>query len=74
MMEELRLLPAQLKAYQEQARIFLERILDIDQVGREVRKNTRTAYLCEREIWFSAKDVLDCPHEGSLWYPCEKFS
>ena len=44
MMEELRLLPAQLKAYQERARIFLERILDIDQVGREVRKNTRAAY------------------------------
>ena len=48
MMEELRLLPAQLKAYQEQARIFLERILDIDQVGREVRKNTRAAYFFDQ--------------------------
>nr|WP_325204225.1 DUF6076 domain-containing protein [uncultured Oscillibacter sp.] len=45
MAEELRLLPAQLKVYQEQVRIFLERILDIDQVGREVRKNMRGAYL-----------------------------
>lgn len=45
MAEELRLLPAQLKVYQEQARIFLERILDIDQVWREVRKNMRKAYL-----------------------------
>lgn len=45
MAEELRLLPTQLKVYQEQARIFLERILDIDQVGREVWKNIRRAYL-----------------------------
>ena len=30
MAEELRLLPAQLKVYQEQAKTFLERILDID--------------------------------------------
>ena len=45
MTEELRLLPAQLKAYRKQAQIFLERILDIDQVGREVRKNMREAYL-----------------------------
>lgn len=45
MAEELRLLPAQLKAYRKQAQIFLEHILDIDQVGREVRKNMRGAYL-----------------------------
>lgn len=45
MAEELRLLPAQLKVYQEQAWIFWERILDIDRVGREVRKNMRGAYL-----------------------------
>ena len=43
--EELRLLPAQLTAYQKQAQTFLERILDIDQVGREARKNMRGAYL-----------------------------
>lgn len=41
MAEELRLLPAQLTAYRKQAQTFLERILDIDQVGREVRKNMR---------------------------------
>ena len=41
MTKELRLLPAQLTAYRKQAQTFLERILDIDQVGREVRKNMR---------------------------------
>ena len=45
MAEELRLLPAQLTAYRKQAQTFLERILDIDQVGREVQKNMREAYL-----------------------------
>ena len=44
MAKELRLLPAQLTAYRKQAQTFLERILDIDQVGREVRKNMREAY------------------------------
>ena len=44
MVEELRLLPEQLIAYQKQAQLFLERILDIDQVGREVRQNTQTSY------------------------------
>lgn len=47
MTEELRLLPAQLTAYRKQAQRFLERILDIDQVGREVRKNMRGAYLLD---------------------------
>lgn len=56
MVEELRLLPAQLKVYQEQARIFLERILDIDRVGREVRQNTRTAYF------------FDKPHDPDLFH------
>ena len=55
MAEELRLLPTQLKVYQEQARIFLERILDIDQVGREVWKNIRRAYL------------FDGPRDASLF-------
>lgn len=45
MTEELRLLSGQLTAYQKQAQIFLERILDIDQVGRDIRKNMREAYL-----------------------------
>lgn len=48
MAEELRLLPAQLKAYQEQAQLFLERILDIDQVGRAVQQNTRAAYFFDQ--------------------------
>ena len=56
MVEELRLLPAQLKVYQEQARIFLERILDIERVGREVRQNTRTAYF------------FDKPHDPDLFH------
>ena len=56
MAEELRLLPAQLKAYQEQAQTFLERILDIDQVGREIRQNTRTAYF------------FDKPHDTDLFH------
>lgn len=41
MTEELRQLPAQLKAYQKQAQLFLECILDIDQVGRAVQQNTK---------------------------------
>lgn len=45
MAEELRLLLAQLKAYRKQAQTFLERILDFDQVGREVRKNMQETYL-----------------------------
>lgn len=48
MAEELRLLPAQLKVYQEQVRIFWERILDIDRVGREVRQSTKTAYFFDQ--------------------------
>jgi len=48
MAEGLRLLPAQLKAYQEQAQLFLERILDIDQVGRKIRQNTRAAYFFDQ--------------------------
>lgn len=55
MAEELRPLPAQLTAYRKQAQIFLERILDIDQVGREARKNMREAYL------------FDGPRDGVLF-------
>ena len=55
MAEELRLLPAQLRAYRKQAQTFLERIFDIDQVGREVRKNMREAYR------------LDEPQEDTLF-------
>ena len=55
MTEELRLLSGQLTAYQKQAQIFLERILDIDQVGREVQQNTRAAYF------------FDQPHDTALF-------
>ena len=48
MAEELRLLPAQLKAYQKQAQLFLERILDIDQVGRAVQQNTRGIFFFDQ--------------------------
>lgn len=48
MAEELRLLPAQLKVYQEQAQLFLERILDIDQVGRAVQQNTKASYFFDQ--------------------------
>lgn len=43
--EELRQLPEQLTAYQKQAQYFLEHILDLDSVGRETQKNTRTHYV-----------------------------
>ena len=46
--EELRLFPAQLKAYQEQAQLFLERILDIDQVGRAIQQNTRGVFFFDQ--------------------------
>ena len=55
MTEELRLLPVQLTAYRKQAQTFLERILDIDQVGRDVRKNMGEAYR------------FDCPKDDTLF-------
>ena len=55
MTEELRLLPVQLTAYRKQAQTFLERILDIDQVGRDVRKNMGEA------------DRFDCPKDDTLF-------
>ena len=56
MAEELRLLPAQLKVYQEQAQTFLGRILDIDRVGRGVRQNAKAAYF------------FDQPHDTALFH------
>lgn len=41
---ELRRLAQQLPAYQQQTQAFLERALDIDQVGREVQRNVRRLY------------------------------
>ena len=48
MTEELRLLPEQLTAYQKQAQLFLERILDIDRVGRAVQQNAKVAYFFDQ--------------------------
>lgn len=48
MAEELRQLPTQLKAYQRQAQLFLERILDIDQVGRAVQQNTKGVFFFDQ--------------------------
>lgn len=56
MAEKSHLLPAQLKVYQEQAQMFLDRTLDIDQVGREVRQNTKAAYF------------FDQPHDTALFH------
>lgn len=41
---ELQRLAQQLPEYQQQAQAFLERALDIDQVGREVQRNVRRLY------------------------------
>lgn len=48
MADELRLLPAQLAAYQKQAQTFVERILDFDRVGRDTRKNLSENYLFDQ--------------------------
>lgn len=44
MAEELRQLPEQLSLYQKQAQKFVENILDVDRVDRDVQKNVRTNY------------------------------
>ncbi len=56
MAEEMRQLPEQLALYQKQAQTFLENILDIDRVGRDVLKNTQENY------------VFDQPHDPTLFY------
>ena len=48
MIEEMRQLPEQLALYQKQAQTFLENILDIDRVGRDVQKNTRENYVFDQ--------------------------
>ena len=44
MAEEMRQLPAQLLLYQKQAQKFIENILDVDRVDRDVQKNVRANY------------------------------
>ncbi len=47
MTTELRQLLAQLPVYQQQVLVFLKKVLDIDEVGRETQRNTRSQYLFE---------------------------
>jgi hypothetical protein len=60
MAEELRQLPEQLSLYQKQAQKFVENILDIDQVDRDVQKNVRATY------------VFDQPHDVELFCRCQQ--
>ena len=55
MAEEMRQLPEQLALYQKQAQTFVENVLDIDQVGRDVQEN------------FQANYVFDQPHDAELF-------
>ena len=55
MAEEMRQLPEQLLLYQKQAQKFVENILDVDRVDRDVQKNVRANY------------VFDHPHDVELF-------
>lgn len=55
MTKELRQLPEQLSLYQKQAQKFVENILDVDRVDRDVQKNVRANY------------VFDQPREAELF-------
>ena len=46
--EEMRQLPTQLSLYQKQAQKFLENILDVDRVDRNVQKNVRANYVFDQ--------------------------
>ena len=48
MAEEMRQLPAQLSLYQKQAQKFVENILDVDRVDRDVQKNVRENYVFDQ--------------------------
>lgn len=48
MAEELRQLPEQLSLYQKQAQKFVENILDVDRVDRDVQKNVRAHYVFDQ--------------------------
>lgn len=48
MAEEMRQLPEQLALYQKQAQTFVENVLDIDQVGRDVQENFRANYVFDQ--------------------------
>ena len=48
MAEEMRQFPAQLSLYQKQAQKFVENILDVDRVDRDVRKNVRAHYVFDQ--------------------------
>ena len=48
MAEEMRQLPEQFALYQKQAQTFVENVLDIDQVGRDVQENFRANYVFDQ--------------------------
>ena len=48
MTKELRQLPEQLSLYQKQAQKFVENILDVDRVDRDVQKNVRANYVFDQ--------------------------
>ena len=78
MAEEMRQLPTQLSLYQKQAQKFLENILDVDRVDRDVQKNVRTNYVFDQPrdaelfcfkpipVSFGPVGEADC---GAILYP-----
>lgn len=78
MAEEMRQLPAQLSLYQKQAQKFVENILDVDRVDRDVQKNVRANYVFDQPrdenlfcfkpipISFGPVGEADC---GTILYP-----
>lgn len=48
MAEEMRQLPEQLSLYQKQAQKFVEDILDVDRVDRDIQKNVRANYVFDQ--------------------------
>ena len=50
MAEEMRQLPEQLLQYQKQAQKFVENILDVDRVDRDVQKNGRIMFSISPEM------------------------
>ena len=78
MAEEMRQLPEQLSLYQKQTQKFVENILDVDRVNRDVQKNVRANYVFDQShdvelfcfkpisVSFGPVDEDTC---GSILYP-----
>lgn len=78
MVEEMRQLPTQLSLYQKQAQKFVENILDVDRVDRDVQKNVRANYVFDQprdtelfcfkpiSVSFGPMGEDDC---GTILYP-----